>query len=77
MNTPRNTENLSSSQGHPEIEKSYAEIIRRGEEQQPGITELLELYGQFRSSFKQSQDYLQLTQGVLSASTSNTSSAQL
>jgi hypothetical protein len=71
---PRNDEHTLSSPRQADIEKSYAEIIQRGKEQEPGINELLELYGQFQRVFKQSQDYLRLTQGVVSASTSTTSS---
>lgn len=56
------------------IAEGYAEIVRRAEEQQPGINELLELYGQFQEGFELSQEYLQLTQQTFYTSTSSTSS---
>lgn len=59
------------------IEKEYDEIIRRGKEQQSGINEILELYGEFQKGFKQSQEYLQFTEPIVFSSSSNTSERAL
>ncbi|MBF8297306.1 MAG: hypothetical protein HW389_3851 [Bacteroidetes bacterium] len=77
MATPNHNDHASPRTGSTEIEKDYAEIIQRGKEQQPGINELLELYGEFQMGFKLSQEYLQLTQPIVYSSTSNTSSPAL
>lgn len=77
MATPNHNDDASPPTGSTEIEEDYAEIIQRGKEQQPGINELLELYGEFQMGFKLSQEYLQLTQPIVYSSTSNTSSPAL
>jgi hypothetical protein len=74
MARPNHNDDGSPHTGNTEIEKNYAEIIHRGKEQQPGINELLELYGEFQMGFKLSQEYLQLTQPIVYSSASNTSS---
>jgi hypothetical protein len=68
------TSNQREQTPHSELEKSYTQIIQRAKEQQPGINDLLELYGQFQEGFKQSQEYLRLTQPRIHSSASNTSS---
>jgi hypothetical protein len=70
MTTPNHSDQAPQS----DLEKSYAQIVQRAKQQQPGLNELLELYGQFQEGFKQSQHYLQLTQPTVRSSASNTSS---
>jgi hypothetical protein len=53
------------------IQEGYAQIVRRANEQEPGINELLDLYGQFQEGFRLSEEYLQLTQPIVCSSTSN------
>ncbi len=55
------------------LEESYREILEKAEEQQPGINELLKLYGQFQQGFMQSQEYLQLFHQTFSSSTTDSS----
>ncbi len=74
MSTLNDNEHAPSLPVQTEIEKSYSEIVQKGKEQQPGINELLELYGQFQNGFKLSQYYLRLTQPIFKTPTSNTSS---
>lgn len=73
MTIANNNDRTPPSTGNTDIEKSYAEILQRGEQQLPGINELLDLFGQFQNGFKQSQEYLQLTQPIIHSSASNTS----
>jgi hypothetical protein len=58
------------------IADGFAELARKAEEQQPGINELLQLYGEFQRAFNQSQQYLQLVHETFISSTSSTSSPQ-
>lgn len=59
------------------IEEGYAQIVRRAEEQEPGLNELLDLYGQFQEGFRLSEEYLQLTQPIIYSSTFNSSTPAL
>lgn len=70
MTTPNHNENTPQA----ELEKRYSQIFQGAEQQQPGINDLLKLYGQFLEGFKLSQEYLQLTQPTIRSSASNTSS---
>jgi hypothetical protein len=58
------------------VADEYAQLAQKAEEQQPGINELLELYGQFQQAFNQSQEYLQLVHETFISSNSSTSSPQ-
>ena len=68
--------NVEKAANPSPVPEDYAELARKAEEQQPGINELLELYGQFQEAFKQSQEYLQLVHETFISSTSSTSSPQ-
>ena len=73
MPSTHNTKSTPEFPSQTQLEKDYNEILQRGKEQQPGINELLELYGNFQQGFKQSQEYLQLTEPIVYSSASNTS----
>ncbi len=77
MSTPRKRKDTPQPLSQTQLEKDYNEIMQQGKEQQPGINELLELYGEFEIGFKQSQEYLQLTEPIVYSSASNTSEAAL
>ncbi len=59
------------------IEEDYQEMVQRSQEVQPGINELLDLYGQLQGGINLSQYYLQLTQPAISSHTSNSTSQEI
>lgn len=50
------------------LEEQKNELIEAAASEHPGIDTLMKLYGSFDSSFKQSQEYLQLMQPISNSS---------
>jgi hypothetical protein len=59
-------------QPHP-LEESYQRIAKKAEEQNPGINDLLALYGELQAGLSKSQEYLELFHKTYVTSASNSS----
>ncbi len=57
-----------------EITEEYKEIVKRAQEQ-PGIAELMQVYGQYDLLVRQSHDYLSRTQSKTIIATTSSSSS--
>ena len=64
---------FSDKQKQTDIEKSYEKLAEEAELNNPGINDLLSLYGEFQVGLSKSQEYLQLFQKTFTTTTSNTS----
>ncbi|MBM4162134.1 MAG: hypothetical protein FJ217_13685 [Ignavibacteria bacterium] len=53
------------------LHDAYEEFVAKAEEQHPGITELLSLYGELQKGLEQSQAYLRLFDTTYTSSASN------
>lgn len=56
-----------------DISTEYKDLKERAEEQQPGIDDLLEVYGKYLDGLQQNQEYLQLFRQTFVSSTSDAS----
>ena len=68
------SETKKKAEEHPHsLEESYRQIALKAEEQNPGINDLLALYGELQAGLSKSQEYLQLFQKTYVTSASNSS----
>ena len=67
------SKNSANGKVKRQAEKEYADLIHKAQKQ-PGINDLLRLYGRFDEGLRKSQEYLDFMRPIESSTASNSSS---